>query len=156
MTELSHAPFLLVEDNERDIDLMRRAFRKLELTNPLYVTRDGEQAVEYLTGQGIYGNREEFPLPFLILLDLQLPKRNGLEVLQWLRSTASLKHILVVVLSASEDGADIRKAYDAGANSYLIKRGNNVHVEEMMEMMEKHWAMLNTIVEFRQHSSQAA
>jgi CheY-like chemotaxis protein len=156
MNELSRVPFLLVEDNERDIELMRRAFTQLRLTNPLQVVRDGEEAIDYLAGKDGYATRPEFPLPFLILLDLYLPKRDGFEVLRWLRRARGLDHILVVVLSASEEDEDIRKAYALGADSYLIKPGAVAHLKEMMELLQKHWPVLNNIVEFRQQSSKAA
>jgi len=156
MTTLSQAPFLLVEDNERDIDLMRRAFSRLQLGNPFHVVRDGEEAMDYLLGQGLYANREEFPLPFLILLDIHLPKRDGFEVLQWLRKTPGLKHILVVVLSGREDDADIQRAYALGANSYLIKPGDPAHLQEMIGLLQKYWTTINRIVEFRQRASEAA
>ncbi|HLH56521.1 MAG TPA: response regulator [Verrucomicrobiae bacterium] len=112
---------LLVEDNEDDVALVRRAFSKGKVVNPLQVVRTGEEAVEYLTGTGRYSNREEYPLPELMLLDLRLPGIDGFQVLHWLRQQPSLKSLRVVVLTASDALSDATQAYQFGANSFLVK-----------------------------------
>ncbi len=100
---------LLVEDNPDDIFMIRRAFEKAKIANPLDVARDGEEAIEYLKDNK----------PVLILLDLKLPKISGFEVLKWIKSMERLKRIPVVVLTSSRNGEDINRAYDLGANSIL-------------------------------------
>src|SRR5438876_799725 len=92
---------LLVEDDDNDVVLIQHAFRKAGLREALKVVRSGEQALEYLSGEGDYADRERFPLPFLLLLDLKMPGTNGFEVLQWVRQTSDLKRLLVVVLTSS-------------------------------------------------------
>jgi CheY-like chemotaxis protein len=130
-----HSPILLVEDNPDDILLMQRAFRKLNLLNPLHVVQDGEQAVAYL------GRATESPA--LILLDLKLPRRSGLEVLEWLRGQPRLKRCPVVVLTSSTEAPDVQSAYDLGANSYLIKPVEFQAFLDMVGTLNLYWLVLN-------------
>ena len=111
---------LLVEDNRDDALLMGRAFRKAGLAAPAHV-EDGEAAVAYLAQAAASGDRAPGPLPGLVLLDLKLPRKSGLEVLEWLRAQDALRRLPVVVLTSSREAPDIRRAYDLGANSYLVK-----------------------------------
>ena len=112
---------LLAEDREDDILLIRRSFTKAFITNPLLVVRDGEEVVSYLEGEGKYSNRDEFPLPDLLLLDLKMPVKDGFEVIKWLRKHPTLKTLPVVVLTSSQDIRDVNTAYQLGANSFLVK-----------------------------------
>lgn len=112
---------LLVEDSSDDADLIRHAFRKAGVGNPVVVVDDGDKAIDYLLGRGDYADRARFPLPRLILLDLKLPRRSGIEVLSALRSTEAVRQMPVIMLTSSSREDDIRKAYDAGANAYLVK-----------------------------------
>ena len=114
---------LLVDDCENDVLLMCTVFERAGLGQPLRFARDGEQAVAYLSGEGVYGDRIKFPLPAAMLLDLNMPGKNGFEVLAWIRAQPGLKRLPVYVLSASSRPEDIRRAYDLGANSYLVKPG---------------------------------
>jgi CheY-like chemotaxis protein len=134
---------LLVEDDENDVLLIQRAFRRAGLGTALKVARDGEQAIDYLSGHGAYSNRERFPLPFLLLLDLKMPGVDGFEVLQWVRAEPELKRLLVVVLTSSNLQADVDRAYELGANSYLVKP---VEFEEMVNMVQRfevYWSEIN-------------
>jgi CheY-like chemotaxis protein len=115
------AVVLLVEDNEDDMALVRRAFAKGKVVNPLHVVGSGEEALEYLLGTGRYANRSEYPLPELMLLDLDLPGIDGFQVLRWLRQQPELKALRVVVLTASDALTDANQAYQLGANSFLVK-----------------------------------
>jgi CheY-like chemotaxis protein len=112
---------LLAEDNENDVLMLRRAARHAKFTNPLAVVPDGEEVMAYLQGDGKYGDRRRYPLPGLLLLDLKMPRKNGFEVLQWLREQAQFAHLQVVVLSSSDEIKDINRAYELGANSFLVK-----------------------------------
>lgn len=112
---------LLAEDNPDDIVLIRRAFKLAGFSNPLEVVRNGAEAILYLKGQGQYANRELFPVPAIILLDLKMPIMSGFQVLSWLRQRAEWKCLPVVVLTTSFYGPDIEKAYDLGANSFITK-----------------------------------
>src|SRR5438105_13086300 len=115
------AAILLGEDREDDVLLIRRAFNKAYINNPLVVVGDGEQAIAYLEGEGKFRNRAEFPLPDLMLLDLKMPKVDGFGVLKWVRGRPGLKGLRVIVLTSSEDMRDVNAAYRLGANSFLIK-----------------------------------
>src|SRR5438477_12877403 len=112
---------LLAEDREDDVLLIRRAFNKANLLNPLHLVHDGDEAIAYLKGEGQFANRAEYPLPSLLLLDLKMPRRDGFEVLQWVREQSSLKALRVIVLTSSEHIQDVNRAYDLGANSFLVK-----------------------------------
>src|SRR5438034_11513986 len=112
---------LLAEDNENHVLLIRRAFEQAGLVNPLYVVSNGEEAISYLKGEGKYANRDEYPLPCLMLLDLKMPKKDGFEVLEWLRGQPGFSSLRVVVLTTSEELRDVNRAYRLGANSFLTK-----------------------------------
>lgn len=137
------APILLVEDDPNDVFLVRRAFRKAGLPEPFHVVRDGDEAVRYLEGHGAYADRSHFPLPGLMLLDLKLPRRSGLEVLAWLREHPSLGRLPVVVLTSSREPSDVNRAYDLHVNSYLVKPGDFDSLREMVRALDLYWLQLN-------------
>lgn len=112
---------LLIDDSEDDVLLACEAFERAGLSAPLYVLHTGEEAIQYLRGEGRYANRAEHPLPDLILLDLNMPRIGGLEVLRWIRQQPGIRGIPVVVLSGSQQMADVSRAYALGANSFLVK-----------------------------------
>jgi len=112
---------LLVEDNEDDVFLMKRALKSAGVVNPMNVVTDGEQAVHYLAGEGAFSDRAANPLPAVVFLDLKLPFRSGHEVLAWIRAQKALESLVVVVLTSSDEPSDLRRAYSLGANSYLVK-----------------------------------
>ena len=130
---------LLVEDDPNDILLIQRAFAKACLVNPLKVVRDGEEALNYLAGSGEFSDRGRFPLPSLILLDLKLPRKSGLEILQWLRQQPSLKHIPVIVLTSSKESSDVSRAYDLGANSFIAKPVSFDSLVDVMKLLIRYW-----------------
>lgn len=112
---------LLVDDSENDICLVRIAFEKAEITNPIQEAHNGDEAIAYLQGEPPFDDRSKFPLPALMLLDLNMPMRNGFQVLEWLRAQPGLKRISVVILTASLREEDVDRAFDLGANSFLVK-----------------------------------
>jgi len=138
MNDLSR-PILLVEDNPMDVDLTKRAFARRKLINPLVVARDGEEALGQLTQW-----EQGAPQPVVILLDLKLPKVSGLEVLRRLKSHPRFRSIPVAVLTTSSEDADVRTAYDQGANSYIIKPVNFENFLEVAAQLEVYWSVLNT------------
>jgi CheY-like chemotaxis protein len=140
---------LMVEDNDNDVFLIRRAFQKANLTQELHVERDGDSALAYMDGAGQYANRERYPLPVLILLDLKLPRRSGLEVLAHIRQHAGLKRTPVVMLTSSRQTADINRAYDLGVNSYLVKPVEFDSLLEMLSKVKAYWLSLNEAPETR-------
>ena len=133
-------PIFLVEDNPLDIDLTRRAFEKRRLSNPLKVARDGEEALTFVAQW-----KPEEPLPILILLDLKLPKLNGLEVLKSLKTNEQWHPIPVTILTTSSENSDIKTAYQLGANSYIVKPVNFEKFLEVVSQIELYWGILNTL-----------
>ncbi len=139
MSELQDV-VLLVEDDPDDTHFMRRAFRQASIEATLTVAEDGDKAIEYLTNaeQG-----DGAMIPVLILLDLKLPRRSGFEVLDWIKSREGLRRIPVVVLTASKTGMDIKRAYDLGANSYLVKPVRSDALLAMASQIDAYWLSLN-------------
>jgi CheY-like chemotaxis protein len=140
---LEQATILLVEDEPNDVFFMERAFEQARLLNPLKIVHDGEQAIAYLKGEGHYADRTKFPFPFLMLLDLRMPRRNGFEVLEWLRAQPGIRRLLTVVLTSSKDAPDINQAYDLGANSYLVKPPKAEALKEMFQRLDSYWVAMN-------------
>ncbi|MDB6031276.1 MAG: response regulator receiver protein [Verrucomicrobiales bacterium] len=134
---------LLVEDNEDDVFLMRQAVRRSNISNPMQVAEDGQQALDYLQGVGKYIDRALHPLPFMVLLDLRLPFVPGLEVLEWIRHRPELETMLVVVLTASREDSDVDTAYRLGANSYLVKPPTPEKLAEMVKSLGDYWIRHN-------------
>jgi CheY-like chemotaxis protein len=137
------ALFLLVEDSEDDVLLLRRVFLKANIVNPLQVVRSGEEAIDYLSGFGPYANRAEFPLPSLVLLDLKMPGIDGFEVLKWIRQQPTFKSLRVVVLTASGAVEDINRAYKLGANSFLTKPNTFERFVELSQAIIVYWLWLS-------------
>jgi CheY-like chemotaxis protein len=134
---------LLAEDDPNDVLLIQRAFQKAGLGNVLKVVPDGAEAIDYLSGRGNYTDRDKFPLPFLLLLDLKMPGTDGFEVLQWLRGDPDIKRLLVVVLTSSELQEDVDRAYELGANSYLVKPVEFDSMVTLIKRFEAYWTEIN-------------
>ena len=137
------AHVLLVEDSADDVLLIRRAFRRCGADCTISEVNDGDAAVAYLSGAGAYADRSLHPMPTLTLLDLKLPRRNGFEVLLWLRAQPLLRRLPVVVLTGSNQATDIARAYECGANSYLVKPVRFVDLQEMARSLGLYWLSLN-------------
>jgi len=126
---------LLVDDSENDVVLMRIVFERAGFVQPLQRAFDGNEAIAYLRGDGRYGDRAQFPLPTVMLLDLNMPRKNGFEVLEWIRRQPALERLHVYVLTASSRPEDIERAYHLGANSYLVKPGNLDGLQDMAQCL---------------------
>ena len=137
---------LLVEDNPDDVELIAYAFKKAGIVNPIIVVDDGEKAINYVLGRAAYADRREFPVPGIILLDLKLPRRSGFEVLEAVRVTEATRRVPVVVLTSSNQQEDIRRAYDMGANSYLVKPVSRDALIAMAQSFDAFWIKLNQSV----------
>jgi two-component system response regulator len=133
----------LVEDNPADEALTLRAFRKNNLANRIVVARDGSEALDWLFATGTHASRDPELLPELVLLDLKLPKVDGLEVLQRLRADRRTKLLPVVVLTSSREEADILRSYDLGANSYICKPVDFTQFCEAVGQLGLYWLVLN-------------
>ena len=137
------ATILLVEDNPMDIELILDAFNEARLANKIHVARDGQEALNYLFGELPYSNRQEYPLPDLILLDLKLPGIDGHDVLRQIKQTDRLKRIPVTVLTSSKNEGDRAISYDNGANSYLVKPVSFHDFIEVVKSIYNYWLVLN-------------
>jgi CheY-like chemotaxis protein len=133
------AVILIVEDLENDIVLMRKAFERASLSNPVQVVRDGEEAISYLNGDGKYANRAEYPLPALVLLDLKLPRMDGFEVLSWIRQQEGIRGLPVIVLTSSNQMRDVNRAYNLGANSFFVKEFDFQHAVHLSQLLREYW-----------------
>ena len=137
MTE--RAVILLAEDEEDYVLLIRRAFNEARIPNPLYVVSTGPEAMAYLEGAGKYRNRDEYPLPDLLLLDLKLPGYSGLEILAWARSQPGLAGLRILVLTSSDRIKDVNDAYRLGANSFLTKPYDFQNLVEFGRLIQDFW-----------------
>ena len=127
---------LLAEDDDNDVFFMQRALLKAEIKFPLQVVQNGQQAVDYLNGEGNFSDRAKHPLPSLILLDLKMPFLDGFEVLDWIRSQSLLKNLPVVVLTSSAEERDRRKAAELGAKAYFVKPPNPETLKEILRFVD--------------------
>ncbi len=134
---------LLAEDDSDQVLLIRRALRKANLMQPLQVVSNGEAAISYLCGEGEYADRERYPLPILVLLDLKMPRKSGFEVLEWLKQQPELRRLPVIVLTTSKETTDVHKAYDLGVNSYLVKPVAFSDLTAMIKLLDAYWLNLN-------------
>jgi len=147
------AVILLVEDRQDDEILVLRSFARGGIENPIHVVREGEEALAYLSGSGKYSNREEYPLPMLILLDLKMPKMDGFEVLKWIRAHSQLSSLPVVVLTSSENARDVNLAYRLGASSFLVKPMDFNGFVELSSFISDHWFLWTKTPATSHHAS---
>lgn len=143
---------LLAEDNEDHVLLTRRAFKQAGLVNPLFVVENGEEAVAYLTGEGKFANRNEYPLPTLLLLDLKMPRKDGFEVLEWIRKQPTLAALRVVVLTTSDRILDVNRAYQLGANSFLTKPVDFRDFVQLSSAIKGYWLWMSHAPELERPS----
>jgi two-component system response regulator len=133
---------LLVEDNSRDVELTTRAFKKARLTNPIHVAQDGVEALEFLFATGRYAGRKEIPLPEVILLDLNLPGKSGIEVLRQVKADQRTRHIAVVVLTVSNRNRDINECRRLGAETYIVKPVDFQNFSEVTTRLSLSWVLI--------------
>jgi len=134
---------LLVEDSADDVFFMQRALKLAGTTASVQVAEDGQIAIDYLSGEGPFANRAEFPLPILILLDLRMPRVPGFEVLKWLRNIEEFSCLPVIILSSSREESDMKRAYALGANSFLVKTGDGKQLNDMVKTLVDYWLKFN-------------
>jgi len=139
---------LLAEDDPDDVLLTQLAFERARLANPLQVVRDGEEAIAYLSGEGAFADRDRFPVPILLLLDLQMPKVDGFQVLEWLRGETLLQQLPVAIMTSSDHDPHISRAYELGANSYLIKPPDATAMLNLVQRLHAYWLILNEAPEY--------
>ena len=134
---------LVADDDENDIRLLRRAFLRAGINVPMKWVRDGEEVIQYLQGDDPFTDRETFPIPMLLLLDLKMPRTNGFEVLEWVRKQAGLRRLLVIVMTSSDEPQDVDRAYDLGANSFLKKPDDFDDLTRMSQKLHEYWMETN-------------
>jgi CheY-like chemotaxis protein len=134
---------LYAEDDENDVFLMQHAFRRAGIENPLQIVTDGQSAIDYLDGRKEFENRNQFPFPKLVLLDLKLPVQSGLEVLKWIRTSPTCCTLPVIMITSSNQDSDIHRAYILGVNSYLVKPGKPDELLAMVNAVRDFWLNLN-------------
>jgi len=136
-------PILYAEDEENDVYFIRRAFEQAGIRNPLAVVPDGQRAINYLAGMGDYADRNKHPLPCLVILDMKMPEKSGLEVLKWIRSQPAICVLPVLMLTSSSHDADMHRAYVQGANGYLVKPGSPDELVAMAKAIKDYWLVQN-------------
>jgi two-component system, response regulator len=134
---------LLIEDNQSDIELTKRAFQRGRIANEVVIVEDGQEALDYLFGTGAYAGRDISELPALVLLDLKLPKVPGLAVLRQIRANESTRRMPVVILTSSKEEQDLAAGYDLGANSYIRKPVDFSHFAEVIAQLGLYWLVMN-------------
>jgi len=132
-------PVLQVEDEEHDVIFMQLAFEQAAVSHPLAVVSDGQEAIAYLQGEGKFSNRQAYPLPALVLLDLKLPRVPSLEVLQWIRAQPALGSVPVLIISSSDQDADVEAAYRLGADAYIVKPAAPAELLRIVRRIKKYW-----------------
>ena len=134
---------LVADDDVNDISLLKRAFLRAGIDVHLRVARDGEEVIQYLHGDGPYDDRDEFPIPRLLILDLKMPRTDGFEVLEWVRRQDDLRRLLVVVMTSSDEPEDVDRAYDLGANSFLRKPDDFTNLIKISQKLHDYWMETN-------------
>jgi CheY-like chemotaxis protein len=137
-------PILAAEDEKSDAMIMELAFQKAKLPHPLVIVRDGQEAVDYLSGNGRYGDRSAHPLPALVVLDLKMPRMSGFDVLTWLMTQSEFKKLPVVVLSSSADESDIKKSRQLGAREYFVKPHSFDKLIDIVHQIQARWLSVAT------------
>jgi CheY-like chemotaxis protein len=136
-------PILIAEDNEDHVLLLRRALQKGEFLDPVFVAKNGEETIAYLNGDGKYANRHEYPLPVLLLLDLKMPGKNGFEVLEWIRQQPGLKRLRIVVLTTWDAPQDVNRAYELGANAFMVKPFKKDQYVQLIDAIKGYWLSMS-------------
>ncbi len=136
---LNEVPILLAEDDDNDVFLMRRAFGRAGIPNPLFVVHNGQEAINYLSGTGEFSERRRYPLPALMLLDLKMPWMDGFDVLKWVRARKTFDSLPVVVLTSSKLQADVDKSRELGVYDYRVKPQSFEDLVRLLDDVRKCW-----------------
>jgi CheY-like chemotaxis protein len=138
-----HIRILVAEDNPNDALFLKRAFLRAGINSPMQFVSDGEEAINYLGGSAPFKDRESFPLPNVLILDLKMPRLNGFDVLKWVRQQPGLRRLPVIVFTSSSDPGDVDLAHELGANAYAIKPAGADDLSTTVQAIEKYWLQHN-------------
>src|SRR4051794_12182666 len=136
---------LQVEDDDNDVFFLQHAFQEAGITHSIQRAKDGQEAIEYLAGAGEFADRKRYPLPCLTILDLKMPRKGGLEVLEWLREESNLSSLPVIVFSSSAQPSDIDRAYELGANSFVVKPASMDKRVQFAHLLKGYWLQFNQL-----------
>jgi CheY-like chemotaxis protein len=139
---------LVAEDLPEEVFILKRALERARFAAPVHFVRDGQEALDYFNGAEPFADRQQNPLPTLLLLDLKMPRVDGFQVLEWLRRQPGLRRLPVVVFTSSDVSQDIRRAYDLGANSYVVKPHSSHDLDDVASRLEAYWFKLNRHADF--------
>lgn len=134
-------PILIAEDNENDVLILQRALRTVGFNNPFHISRNGVDVLKYLQGEGPYSDREKFKFPRIMITDLKMPLMDGFELLEWLQKNPKCGMVPRLVLTASQQESDIQRAYQLGANSYIVKPAQFDHLVAHLRLVFDYWKM---------------
>lgn len=144
---------LVADDDEEDCLIVQNAVRECRISNPLFFVKNGEETLDFLKNRGQYADADQFPMPGLLLLDLNMPKMNGWEVLEALQKDPDLSSLPVAILSTSESAADIERAYRLGASSYITKPLKFVDFVDLMKTLNHYWFEIVSLPNHRNHET---
>ena len=130
---------LVVDDNDEDVMAVLMALRNAGVQNPVQTVSDGDLAMAYLKGDGAFSNRDKFPMPGILLLDLKMPRVAGFQVMEWLRTQPQFKKLLIIILSGHNELREVQEAYKLGAHSFLIKPCTANDIGNLMRWFSEHW-----------------
>lgn len=147
---------LQVEDDPNDVFFLQHAFATAGISHPVFVASDGQQALEYLAGLGDFADRSKYPLPQMVLLDLQLPRLSGHGVLQWIRAHPRLAPLVTIVFTSSENAGDIERAYRLGANSFIVKPAGIDERAEIAHFLSGWWLKHNKFPELAEETARSS
>lgn len=136
-----HQTILVVEDDENDAMFLQRAFAKAGFPNPIRCVQNGEEAIAYLKGEGIYANREKYAFPRVIVTDLKMPQMDGLQFLRWLQENPQYRVVPTIVFTSSTAQADVNEAFDRGAGAYIVKPVDVRELERIAKTIAEYWRM---------------
>lgn len=134
---------LVAEDDANDVFFLKHAFQQAEIQNPLHFVYDGQEAIDYLSGTGKFSERARYPLPSLLILDLKMPRKTGMEVLKWLNEQPELRRLPVLVFTSSAHQKDVERAYDLGANAFVVKPSSISRRIELAKVIKGFWLDFN-------------
>ena len=134
---------LTAEDNPFDAFLLKRAFLKAGVNVPMDMVTDGQEVIDYLNGEEPFADRKKHPLPSVLVLDLKMPRISGFDVIEWIRRQPGLRRLPILVLTSSNLSRDVNRAYELGANSYLVKPSELQDLEQVAAQVERYWLALN-------------